>query len=58
MSCSGRPPIRARKLGLGFVLLDGDERVTVEVQIATLRMAQRGTVRVSAQAMIRRAAPG
>ncbi len=39
--------------GLGFVLLDGDERVTVEVQIATLRMPQRGTVRVSAQAIVR-----
>ena len=42
--------------GVGFVLGEGADQVTVEVQIATLRMAQRGTVRVSAQAIVRQAA--
>jgi hypothetical protein len=38
-----------------FVLGTGDDRVTVEVVIGTLRFAERGVLRVSAQALIRQA---
>ena len=39
--------------GIEFVLGAGDRPVTVDVSIATLRMADRGTVRVTAQAIVR-----
>lgn len=40
---------------LAFVLGSGDDRVEVDVTIATLRFAERGTVRVTAQAILREA---
>ncbi len=38
-----------------FVLGAGQDRVTVSVEIATLRFAERGTIRVSAQGIVREA---
>jgi hypothetical protein len=38
---------------LDFALVERAERVTVEVLIATLRFVERGTVQVTAQAIIR-----
>jgi hypothetical protein len=43
--------------GLDFSLDQGAERVSVKVTIGTLRFAERGTIRVSAQALVRQA-PG
>jgi hypothetical protein len=40
---------------VGFSLGSGDDRVGVEVQIGMLRFAERGTVRVTAQALIHQA---
>jgi hypothetical protein len=39
---------------LGFTLGAGDERVMAKVVISTLRFADRGTIRVSAQGIVRR----
>jgi hypothetical protein len=39
---------------LGFVVGSEDARVLTEVTIATLRFADRGTIRVSAQGIVRR----
>jgi hypothetical protein len=39
--------------GLEFVLGSGGDRVTVSAVIATLRFAERGTVRVTTQAIVR-----
>ena len=44
-------PGRAR---IGFALGDGADRVSVDATIGTLRYVERGTVRVSAQAIVRR----
>ncbi len=41
--------------GIEFALGTGADRVTVSVVIGTLRFAQRGTIRVSAQAIVRQA---
>lgn len=45
---------------ISFSLGSGGDRVEVDVTIATLRFAERGTVRVTAQAVVRQAsrAPG
>jgi hypothetical protein len=40
---------------IGFALGDGEDRVAVEGTIGTLRPPGRGTVRVSAQLIVRRA---
>ena len=45
-------PGRAR---IDFALGQGRDRVTVEGTIGTLRFAERGTIRVSAQAIVRHA---
>jgi hypothetical protein len=45
-------PARA---GIEFTLGSGRDRVDVQGTIATLRFAQRGTIKVSAQAIVRRA---
>jgi hypothetical protein len=39
--------------GLRFTLGVGADRVEVEIQLATLRFAERGTIRVTAQAIMR-----
>jgi hypothetical protein len=39
---------------LGFTLGEGADRVMTKVTIGTLRFADRGTIRVSAQAIVRR----
>ena len=41
-----------------FALGDGADRVTVDVVLGTLRFADRGTVRITAQAIVRQAAAG
>lgn len=38
---------------LGFTLGTGDDRVMTKVMISTLRFADRGTIRVSAQGIVR-----
>jgi hypothetical protein len=43
---------------LGFTLGAADDRVLVKITLATLRFTERGTVRVSAQAIVRQAGPG
>jgi hypothetical protein len=43
-------PSQAR---VGFSLGEGDDRVDVEAIIGTLRLADRGTIKVSAQAIVR-----
>lgn len=45
-------PVQSR---LEFALGSGNDRVAVKVLIATMRFRERGTVRVSAQAIIRQA---
>jgi hypothetical protein len=42
-----------RRAAVGFTLADGDDVVAVDVTIATLRVAERGTTRVTAQAIAR-----
>jgi hypothetical protein len=44
--------------GISFALGEGVDRVAVETTIATLRFAERGTIRVTAQAIIRQAPTG
>jgi hypothetical protein len=39
---------------LGFTLGSGEDRILTKATIATLRFADRGTIRVSAQAIVRR----
>jgi hypothetical protein len=46
-------PYRPGRARLDFALAEGPERVVVEVLIATLRFAERGTVQVTAQAIVR-----
>lgn len=43
------------KFESAFALGSGDDRVMVRIVIGTLRFAERGTVRVTAQAIIRQA---
>jgi hypothetical protein len=40
---------------LRFSLGTGDDRVSVKVTIATLKLAERGTIRITAQAIVRQA---
>jgi hypothetical protein len=42
---------------LGFLIGEGDDRLLVRVTIGTLKFAERGTVRVSAQAVVRQVPP-
>lgn len=41
--------------GVDFALGSGDDRVKVRIRVATLHLAERGTVRVTAQAVVREA---
>jgi hypothetical protein len=52
---AGYEPSRTQ---LEFALGAGQDRVTVESVIATLRYAEKGTVRVTAQAIVRHAPAG
>jgi hypothetical protein len=45
-----RAPSRVER---DFELGEGDDRVSVEATIATLRFTERGTVQVTAQALVR-----
>jgi hypothetical protein len=49
---------RAGRSSVAFALGQGDDRVSVSVQIGTLRFSERGTVRISGQAIIREAPAG
>jgi hypothetical protein len=42
-----------RRADLGFTMGTGDDRVMTKVMISTLRFADRGTIRVSAQGIVR-----
>jgi hypothetical protein len=46
---------RPGRSSVAFALGQGDDRVSVSVQIGTLRFAERGTVQVSGQAIVREA---
>ena len=48
-------PYRPGRSSVAFALGHGDDRVTVSVQIGTLRFSERGTVRISGQAIVREA---
>lgn len=46
-------PYQPSQAQVGFSLGEGEDRVDVEALIGTLRLADRGTIKVSAQAIVR-----
>jgi hypothetical protein len=49
------PAYQPGRSGIEFALGSGADRVGVKVVIGTLRFAQRGTIRISSQAIVRQA---
>ena len=54
-SCGAAPALSPGRADMGFALGTGADRLLVRVTLGTLRLAERGTVRVSALAIARRA---
>ncbi len=52
-ACGDVSPYSPGRADLGFSIGAGKDRLLVKVTIATLRMADRGVLRVSAQAIVR-----